>query len=58
MLIEFKRAGVSPEIGSFEVGEKRLIPRYIGDIFIERGLAVEVSSAVKKKREVKDNGGK
>lgn len=43
MRIKFTTSGTSPDLGVFDAGLERDVPQDIGSLFIERGLAIEVS---------------
>ena len=51
MRIKFLTNGASPDIGVFDAGLERIVPDDIGALFIQRGLAVELS-----KEEVDEHG--
>lgn len=66
MKVRFLKDGASPDIGPFKKGEERDLPAKMERIFIERGIAENVSAPGyvsksskkgKKSEEVKDNVG-
>jgi hypothetical protein len=48
--------GVSPEIGTFKIGEDRLVSKEFGELYIKRGIATEIK--VKNPAPKAEKGGK
>lgn len=57
MRVKFLVSGESPEIGTYQAGEERVIAETIARVYIARNMAVQLDASMRGKKEV-NNGDK